>query len=163
LPWAPDPSGEPGRFVTYGEVRRQEEYEHSKHSFELADIDTTRRLFDMLESESGRLAKQGAVFPAYDACLKCSHLFNILAARRRGARRRREDRIHTARPPSGGRLRETLPGLARGARIPAAARRAGRDGVTMPQTKKTFLLEVGCEEMPALVVPSALGDLSHRL
>jgi len=81
LPWAPDPGGAPGRFLTYGEVRRQEEREHSKHCFELADVEMTRRMFDMYEKESARLAKEGLIQPAYDACLKCSHLFNILDAR----------------------------------------------------------------------------------
>jgi glycyl-tRNA synthetase alpha chain len=81
LPWAPDPGGEPGRVITYGEVRHQEEYEHSRHCFELADVEMNRKIFDMYEAESTRLAKQGLVYPAYDACLKCSHTFNILDAR----------------------------------------------------------------------------------
>jgi glycyl-tRNA synthetase alpha chain len=81
LPWAPHPSGETGRFITYGEVRRQEEHELSRHGFELADVDAARRMFEMQESEASRLAKEGAVLPAYEACLKCSHLFNLLDAR----------------------------------------------------------------------------------
>jgi glycyl-tRNA synthetase alpha chain len=81
LPWAPHPSGEKGRFITYGEVRRSEEAELSRHGFELADVDSTRRMFEMQEAESARLVKEGAVIPAYDACLKCSHLFNLLDAR----------------------------------------------------------------------------------
>jgi len=81
LPWAPDPGGEPGRFLKYGEVRHQEEKEHSRHCFELADVDMTRRMFDMYEKDSARLAKEGLVYPSYDACLKCSHIFNILDAR----------------------------------------------------------------------------------
>jgi glycyl-tRNA synthetase alpha chain len=81
LPWAPHPSGEPGRFITYGDVRRQEEAELSRHGFELADVDATRRMFEMQEAEAARLVREGAVFPAYEACLKCSHLFNLLDAR----------------------------------------------------------------------------------
>ncbi len=81
LPWGPDPSGGPGRFVTYGEVRRQEEAEHSRHCFELADVEALRRGFEMNESEAGRLLQAEAVLPAYDACLKCSHQFNVLDAR----------------------------------------------------------------------------------
>jgi glycyl-tRNA synthetase alpha chain len=80
LPWAPAPGGGPG-FVTYGEVRRQEEAEHSRHCFELADVEMNRKMFDMMEAESSRLSKAGAVAAAYDACLKCSHVFNILDAR----------------------------------------------------------------------------------
>src|SRR5262249_22165875 len=81
LPWAPDPSGAAGLYVTYGEVRREEEREHSRHCFELADVEMNRKLFEMHEAESARLVKAGAVFPAYDSCLKCSHVFNILDAR----------------------------------------------------------------------------------
>src|SRR5262245_42504253 len=81
LPWAPDPSGRPGSFVKYGEVRRQEEYEHSRNCFELADIGMNRKMFDMHEAEASRLLAEKVVFPAYDACLKCSHLFNVLDAR----------------------------------------------------------------------------------
>jgi len=81
LPWAPHPSGKRGRWVKYGEVRRQEEYEHSRYCFDLADVEMCRKTFDMQEAESARLAKEGAVFPAYDACLKCSHIFNVLDAR----------------------------------------------------------------------------------
>ncbi|MGH9870607.1 MAG: glycine--tRNA ligase subunit alpha [Candidatus Polarisedimenticolia bacterium] len=81
LPWAPHPSGEPRRFITYGEVRRREEAELSRHGFELADVDATRRMFEMHEAEARRLLEHGAVAPAYDACLKCSHLFNLLDAR----------------------------------------------------------------------------------
>ena len=81
LPWAPHPSGEPGRFLTYGDVRRQEEAELSRHGFELADVDATRRMFEMQEAEAARLVREGAVIPAYEACLKCSHLFNLLDAR----------------------------------------------------------------------------------
>jgi len=81
LPWAPHPGGAPGRWLTYGEVRQREEAEHSRHCFELADVESARRQFDMHEAESLRLIEQGAVLPGYDACLKCSHIFNILDAR----------------------------------------------------------------------------------
>jgi glycyl-tRNA synthetase alpha chain len=81
LPWAPDPAGAPGSYITYGEVRRLEEAEHSRHCFELADVEMNRRMFDMYEAESSRLIKAALIMPAYDACLKCSHVFNILDAR----------------------------------------------------------------------------------
>ena len=40
-----------------------------------------RKMFEMCEQESLRISEQGIVLPAYDYCLKCSHLFNILEAR----------------------------------------------------------------------------------
>ena len=81
LPWAPDPSGRPGAHVLYGEVRHQEEVEHSRYCFEKADVEMNRKLFDMYEAEAGRLLKEKRVMPAYDACMKCSHTFNLLDAR----------------------------------------------------------------------------------
>jgi glycyl-tRNA synthetase alpha chain len=40
-----------------------------------------QKLFDMLEKESLAMSKKGLVLPAYDACLRCSHVFNMLDAR----------------------------------------------------------------------------------
>ena len=40
-----------------------------------------RKLFDMYEEESEKMAERGLVLPTYDYCLKCSHVFNILDAR----------------------------------------------------------------------------------
>ena len=67
--------------VKYGHVHRQGEVDWSKFNFDLADIDMLLRHFDDWERESKRLAEAGLVLPAYDACLKCSHLFNLLDAR----------------------------------------------------------------------------------
>ncbi len=78
---------------TYGQIRLPEEQQLSVYSFELADIPTTRKLFELHEKEAGTLldtyAKQKGEakrrFPllaVFDLCLKCSHLFNILDARR---------------------------------------------------------------------------------
>jgi len=38
-------------------------------------------MFDLCEQESTRVSEKNLVLPAYDYCLKCSHLFNILDAR----------------------------------------------------------------------------------
>ncbi len=77
---------------TYGQVRLTEEEQHSAYSFDHADTAVTRQIFDLYEKEALRLlrsypAKDVAAkrrFPilaAYDLCLKCSHLFNVLDAR----------------------------------------------------------------------------------
>ncbi|HEV7500820.1 MAG TPA: glycine--tRNA ligase subunit alpha, partial [Vicinamibacteria bacterium] len=80
--WAPG--------VPYGRVRKEEEYELSRYSFELADTDLHRRLFDDALKEGWRLLNledaSGAkdtrtVLPAYDWALKASHAFNVLDAR----------------------------------------------------------------------------------
>lgn len=75
--------------VTYGQVRRQEEVEHSEYSFREADVTFFRHQFERWEAEARRLLsrvgeKEGAsplVVPAYECALKCSHLFNVLDAR----------------------------------------------------------------------------------
>ncbi len=66
---------------TYGDIHKKGEWELSVYNFELADVDMLLKLFDMYERESIRLSEKGIVLPAYDYCLKCSHVFNILDAR----------------------------------------------------------------------------------
>jgi glycyl-tRNA synthetase alpha chain len=68
----------------YGEVRKEEEYELSRYSFELADTELHRRLYDSYLAEGWRVLKTPggrAALPAYDWCLKSSHAFNVLDAR----------------------------------------------------------------------------------
>jgi glycyl-tRNA synthetase alpha chain len=76
----------------YGEVRLAEEQQFSAYSFNHADPTTTRKLFDLHEQEGARLLaeyrgiepkekKRFPVLAAYEQCLKCSHLFNVLDSR----------------------------------------------------------------------------------
>jgi glycyl-tRNA synthetase alpha chain len=67
--------------VTYGDVHHRGEVENSTYNFEESDQDMLFKMFDMCEAESARMIEKGLVFPAYDYCLKCSHLFNLLDAR----------------------------------------------------------------------------------
>jgi len=67
--------------VTYGDVHKKGEWENSVYCFEIADIDMLLKMFEMCEHESLTISKKGIVLPAYDYCLKCSHIFNILEAR----------------------------------------------------------------------------------
>ncbi len=67
--------------VKYGDVHHQGEVEFSIYNFEEADTDMSRKLFDMYEAESIKMAEKNLVLPGYDYCLKCSHIFNILDAR----------------------------------------------------------------------------------
>jgi glycyl-tRNA synthetase alpha chain len=97
--WARDP--ETGNVTTYGDVRLAEEVQFSVYNFEAADVDKAWKHFDLYEAEckslldeyaaigkennsgDGRIRdnKHFPLLPAYDLCLKCSHLFNILDAR----------------------------------------------------------------------------------
>src|SRR5208283_74408 len=67
--------------ITYGEVRRQEEFEHSKYYFEVADVQAMREVFERFEREAEACLAQGLVVPAHDYVLKCSHIFNTLDTR----------------------------------------------------------------------------------
>jgi glycyl-tRNA synthetase alpha chain len=68
--------------ITYGQVHLEDERQFSRYNFEAADVDLLRRHFDDWEKEAQRLLGAGLVLPAYDAVMKCSHLFNLLDARR---------------------------------------------------------------------------------
>jgi len=67
----------------YGDVRHDEEFQFSRYSFETADVDLHRRLFDSYLAEGWRLLglSRADVLAAYDWCLKASHVFNVLDAR----------------------------------------------------------------------------------
>ena len=97
--WARDPKN--GHVTTYGDVRLADEQQFSVYNFEAADVEKTWKHFELCEAECRSLLEQYAalsndkksgdgvardlkrfpVLPAYDLCLKCSHLFNILDAR----------------------------------------------------------------------------------
>jgi glycyl-tRNA synthetase alpha chain len=100
IEWARDP--DTGTVTTYGDVRLADELQFSVYNFEAADVEKTWKHFEMYEAEcralldhyadlgKGDRAKSDDAkveknrFPllgAYDLCLKCSHLFNILDAR----------------------------------------------------------------------------------
>ncbi len=70
----------PGR-ITYGDVFRRAEREFSAYNFEFADIAVLTRHFADAEAECGSLLGRALALPAYDQCLKASHLFNLLDAR----------------------------------------------------------------------------------
>ena len=61
--------------ITYGEVFKKNEFEHSKYAFETADVDMLRKLFDMYEAEAQRTIEEDIVIDAYDYTLKCCLLY----------------------------------------------------------------------------------------
>ena len=77
--------------VTYGEVFLQAEQEYSRHNFEFANTAMLLKHFEDAEAECKALLEAGAarpgetlhrmVLPAYDQCIKASHVFNLLDAR----------------------------------------------------------------------------------
>jgi glycyl-tRNA synthetase alpha chain len=93
--WARDPGS--GHVTKYGDVRLADELQMSVYNFEAADVASAWKHFELCEAEGNALLDQYAEmgrnkapaaekkrFPllgAYELCLKCSHLFNILDAR----------------------------------------------------------------------------------
>jgi glycyl-tRNA synthetase alpha chain len=78
--------------LTYGDIFRQTEREYSRHNFDGADTDKLLGDFQRAEAECLRLlafdpadpkaaGPNVMVHPAYDQCIKASHLFNLLDAR----------------------------------------------------------------------------------
>ena len=84
LRWSPDKK--------YGEIRLAEEQQFSEYSFNRSNADAIRSEFDLNEKQAkdlldgfgaakGQERERYPLLAAYDHCLKCSHLFNLLDAR----------------------------------------------------------------------------------
>ncbi|MCK5569144.1 MAG: glycine--tRNA ligase subunit alpha [Spirochaetes bacterium] len=67
--------------ITYGAIRKREEFEFSVFNFESATIDKHVKLFNDYEDEAEMLLEKDLVLPAYDMVMKCTHVFNLLEAR----------------------------------------------------------------------------------
>ena len=70
-----------GHGVSYGDVFLRAEREFSAHNFERAGTEMLLRHFADAEVECRSLVGAGLALPAYDQCMKASHLFNLLDAR----------------------------------------------------------------------------------
>jgi len=92
--WTRDPEGKE-KDVKYRDVRYADELQYSVYNFEVADVPTLWKLFEIHEGEAHRLLglykdtlekdtnakRRFPLLAAYDHVLKCSHLFNTLDAR----------------------------------------------------------------------------------
>ena len=67
--------------IKYKDVFHQAEKEFSAYNFEYANVERLLKMFDMYEMEAKSLIEKEISLPAYDQCLKASHVFNILDAR----------------------------------------------------------------------------------
>jgi|TARA_B100001029_G_scaffold79031_1_gene64752 glycyl-tRNA synthetase alpha chain len=67
--------------VKYREVFLQAEKEFSAYNFEFANTENLLKNFEIVEKECSTLLEKKLALPAYDQCLKASHLFNLLDAR----------------------------------------------------------------------------------
>ena len=92
--WAQDPKG-PTKVFTYGDVRLADELQMSVYNFEVADVQNLwthlglyerecqelLRRFEQLNAEDAAEIQRFPLLGAFELCLKCSHLFNLLDAR----------------------------------------------------------------------------------
>jgi glycyl-tRNA synthetase len=158
-----------GAGVTYGEIIRREEFEHSKYYYEVADIERARQMYDLFSAEADACLAQGLLVPAHDYVLKSSHTFNILDAR--GAisvaerqaffRRMRELARRVAEGYEEQRKELEYPLLKETSPLSQRERAEGEGGViTKPAN---FILEIGVEELPANDVDTAHELLSSRV
>ena len=69
------------RGILYRDIFLQAEKEFSAYNFEFANVDNLFKIFDIVEHETKLLLEKKLPLPAYDQCLKASHVFNILDAR----------------------------------------------------------------------------------
>ena len=67
--------------IKYKEVFFQAEKEFSAYNFEFANTDHLLKNFENTENECKSLLEKKLSLPAYDQCLKASHIFNLLDAR----------------------------------------------------------------------------------
>ncbi len=67
--------------VKYKDVFHQSEKEFSAYNFEYANTEFLFKIFEFAETECKSLLDKKLSLPAYDQCLKASHVFNILDAR----------------------------------------------------------------------------------
>lgn len=68
--------------VSYGQIFLQAEKEFSAFNFEEANVADLIGSFNNYERDALALVDKGLILPAYDYCLKCSHTFNLLDARK---------------------------------------------------------------------------------
>ena len=67
--------------VKYKDIYHQSEKEFSAYNFEYADTKILLSNFEHAENECKSLLNKKLALPAYDQCLKASHIFNLLDAR----------------------------------------------------------------------------------
>jgi glycyl-tRNA synthetase len=154
--------------ITYGDVRLRGEIEHCKYYFEIADVTGLKQVYDIYEREYQRALAAGAVLPAYDYVLKCSHLFNVLDTRgaigvtERAAyfRRMRDMTRAIARAYVEQRQSLEYPLLHKAkAWLPAPTPPPTPASTPAPDVPADVLLEIGTEELPAADLSEALTQL----
>ncbi|MGJ3237430.1 MAG: glycine--tRNA ligase subunit beta [Anaerolineae bacterium] len=153
--------------LSYHDVMFNEEVEHSRYYFELADVDGLRQVYDTYQAEAQRALDGDAIISALDYVLKCSHLFNVLDTRgaigvteraafyrsMQGMTRRVAQAYLVKREALGHPLMKMMEKW--GVDLPQFK----PETPPAPQGEADVLLEIGVEELPAQDVDGALAQL----
>ncbi len=156
--------------ITYGDVHHRSEVEYSTYYMEEADTAMLFSLFDMYEKEAFACFDRGLILPASDYILKCSHVFNVLDARKSISVTERVSYI--------GRVRNLARRCAQGyceqreemgypllkTPYPEPAVKASTPVAQTSDTQHSdLLLEIGTEEIPASYIQPALEQLEQKI
>jgi glycyl-tRNA synthetase len=147
------------------------EVEQCRYNFEAASIPRLREMYDLFEAEARNALDSGLVLPAYDYVLLCSHVFNVLDAR--GAvgvterasffARMRDLAQEVAQAYLKQRSEMGYPLATRGFRGARLQPAQVAEVAQAPQEPRTFLLEVGTEELPAGDLTLAIEQLERTV
>lgn len=143
--------------LSYGDVMFDDEVEHCRYYFEVADVDALKQVYDTYEREYARALEGDAMISAYDYVLKCSHLFNVLDTRgaigvtERATYFRRMRDMTRAIAKQYVQKREALgyPLLKMAEKWRGAPLQTAEEMPPPPTAAADVLIEIGVEEMPA--------------
>ncbi len=168
--WALDWDGK----LTYGDILRQQEIEHCRYAFNVADVERLKQMFNLFEAEAQNALRHKLVVPAHDYVLRCSHTFNVLDTRgaigvteRAGYFARMRDLARqVAQAYLEQRQRLEYPLLDAETRRRGDAGMRGFESVTVspplrvsPSQPADLLLELGSEELPVGDIAAAMEQL----
>ncbi len=157
--------------LTYHDMMFNEEVEHCRYYFDVADVEALKRVYDTYEREMGRALEGNALISAYDYVLKCSHLFNVLDTR--GAigvteratyfRRMRDMTRNVAKAYAQKREELGYPLLRLNKQWGYALPSLPDTPMPVAKDPADFVLEIGVEELPADDVNDVLGQLQASI
>ncbi len=161
--------------LTYHDMMFNEEVEHCRYYFDIADVDALKNVYDTYEGEYIRALEGDALISAYDYVIKCSHLFNVLDTRgaigvteRASYFRRMRDMTRNVAKTYVQKREELgfpLMNLSQQWQATAQPEDVPQQIVYQdpPDQAADLLLEIGVEELPADDVNSALAQLRDRM
>ncbi len=153
--------------ISYGDIMLNDEVEHCRYYFDVADVSALKQVYDTYEREYAQALEGDALISAYDYVLKCSHLFNVLDTR--GAigvterahyfRRMREMTRTIAKEYAQKRQELAYPLLKMADKWHGRALQDAGNMPPPPTAPADVLIEIGVEEMPSRDVAAVLTYL----